>query len=85
MAHFAKIDNGKVVDLIVVADKDCAGGQFPKSEAAGQKFIETLAAGDPRLAGVWKQTSYNSSFRGVFGQVGYTYDPVADVFVESVI
>ena len=54
MAHFAKVDNGIVSQVIVVSNDDCAGGDFPASEAAGQAFIASLG-----LAGEWRQTSYN--------------------------
>jgi hypothetical protein len=60
MAHFARIDNGTVIDLIVVSNDDCGGGNFPDSEPIGQAFIAALAAGDPRLQGTWLQTSYNT-------------------------
>jgi hypothetical protein len=30
---------------------------------------------------VWKQTSYSGSFRGCFAGLGFSYDPVLDVFV----
>jgi hypothetical protein len=57
MAHFAKIDNGTVSQVIVVSNDDCAGGDFPESEAAGQAFIAGLG-----LAGEWLQTSYHATF-----------------------
>jgi hypothetical protein len=76
MAHFAKINNGTVSQVIVVRNDDCAGGNFPESEAAGQAFIASLG-----LAGEWRQTSYNSNFRGTYAGIGYTYDAVNDVFV----
>ena len=76
MAHFAKVDNGIVSQVIVVSNDDCAGGDFPASEAAGQAFIASIG-----LAGEWKQTSYNSNFRGTYAGIGYTYDAVNDVFV----
>ena len=60
MAHFAKVENGTVVDLIVVDNADCGGGVFPDSEPVGQAFIAALADGDPRLSGEWLQTSYNT-------------------------
>ena len=63
MAHFAQLDNNIVQQVIVVANEDCGGGVFPESEAVGQAFIASLG-----LAGVWKQTSYNT--RG-----GIYYDP----------
>ena len=77
MAHFAQIIGDKVVQVIVVADSDCAGGQFPDSEPAGQAFIASIG-----LGGEWRQTSYNSNFRGKYAGVGYTFDRLNDVFVE---
>jgi hypothetical protein len=81
MAHFARVDDGTVVDLIVVSDDDCGGGDFPDSEPIGQAFIAGLAAGDLRLEGTWLQTSYNDNFRGRLGQIGFTYDPDVDEFL----
>jgi len=75
MANFAQVSNGVVRSVIVVSNGDCAGGDFPESEAAGQAFIASLG-----LSGVWKQTSYNSNFRGTYAGIGYTYDAVTDTF-----
>ena len=75
MAHFAKVDNGIVSQVIVVSNDDCAGGDFPASEAAGQAFIASIG-----LAGEWKQTSYNNNFRGTYAGIGMTYDAVTDTF-----
>jgi hypothetical protein len=90
MAHFCKVENGVVTDLIVIDNADCGGGDFPESEPIGQAFIAQLAKGDPRLEGEWFQTSYNTKkgvhydsemkpddkggFRLNFGQIGYTFD-----------
>ena len=76
MAHFAKVENGVVQQVIVVADSDCGGGTFPASEPVGQAFIASLG-----LVGEWLQTSYNGNFRGIYAGIGYTYDAVNDVFV----
>jgi hypothetical protein len=76
MAHFAKIKNSVVQQVIVVANSDCGGGEFPASEPVGQAFIASLG-----LTGEWKQTSYNNNFRGIYAGIGYTYDAVNDVFV----
>jgi len=81
IAHFAKIENNTVTDLIVVDNDDCGGGDFPDSELIGQAFIAGLAAGDSRLEGTWLQTSYNDNFRGRLGQIGFTYDPDVDEFL----
>ena len=75
MAHFAKVDNGIVSQVIVVSNDDCAGGDFPESEAAGQAFIASLG-----LTGEWLQTSYHANFRGAYAGIGYIYDPATDTF-----
>jgi hypothetical protein len=77
MAHFARINNGTVAQVIVVSNDDCGGGNFPESEAAGQAFIASLG-----LSGEWKQTSYNANFRSKYAGIGDTYDAVNDVFVS---
>ena len=77
MAHFAQIIDDKVTQVIVVADSDCNGGQYPDSEPAGQAFIASIG-----LGGEWRQTSYNHNFRGRYAGIGYTFDRVNDVFVE---
>jgi hypothetical protein len=76
MAHFAKVENDIVTQVLVVADSDCGGGVFPDSEPVGQEFLASLG-----LTGEWKQTSYNANFRGVYASVGWSYDSVNDVFV----
>ena len=75
MAHFAQVTNGTVAQVIVVSNDDCAGGDFPASEAAGQAFIASIG-----LAGEWRQTSYNGNFHGTYAGIGYIYDPVTDTF-----
>ncbi len=80
MAHFAKIENNIVTQVLVVANSDCGGGEFPASEPVGQAFLASLG-----LEGDWKQTSYNSNFRGVYASKGWTYDSVNDVFVAPVV
>jgi hypothetical protein len=79
MAHFARVEDGVVREVIVVADSDCAGGEYPEAESAGQAFIAGIG-----LAGTFKQTSYNSNFRGTYAGIGYTFDADADVFVAPV-
>ena len=75
MAHFAKIENGIVREVIVIGNENCGGGDFPEGEAAGQAFIASLG-----IAGEWRQTSYNGNFRGTYAGIGYTYDAVTDTF-----
>jgi hypothetical protein len=77
MAHFAELDSENVVlRVIVISDTDCPD-PAPDNEAAGQAFIADVL----KLAGEWKQTSYNGNFRGRYAGIGYTYDPDLDEFV----
>ena len=79
MAHFAKIENNVVTQVIVLSNEVCGEPtlDFPQTEALGQTFIaDTL-----KLEGEWKQTSYNSTIRGTYAGIGYTYDAVNDVFI----
>lgn len=77
MAHFAKIENGLVTQIIVV-NNDVVGTEFPASEPIGQTFIASLG-----LNGEWKQTSFNNNFRKQYANNGYTYDATADQFVAD--
>lgn len=79
MAHFAKIENNVVTQVIVLSNDVCGEPtlDFPDTCAAGRVFI----ANTLKLDGTWKQTSYNGNFRGVYAGIGFTYDAVNDVFV----
>ena len=68
MAHFAKIENNIVTEVLVVADE---------LEHRGEDFL----ANDLGLGGAWVQTSYNNNFRKQYAGIGFTYDANADVFV----
>lgn len=68
MAHFARIQDGVVLEVIVVTNDNAA------TESEGQRFITTLG-----LDGEWIQTSYNGNpiegqDRGPFAGIGYTWD-----------
>jgi hypothetical protein len=76
MAHFARIDNGIVREVIVIDNNDCGGGDFPESETIGQAFIANIG-----LDGEWRQTSYNGNFRGMYAGIGFTYDADLDEFI----
>ena len=81
MAHFAKVNSNNTVEqVIVVANSDCGGGDFPASEPVGQAFLASLG-----LDGEWKQTSYSGSFRGIYAGIGFAYDAELDEFVVPVI
>lgn len=70
MAHFARIDNGTVAEVIVVHNNDAP------DETTGRAFIASLG-----LTGEWVQTSYNGNpidgqDRGPFAGVGDLWDGV---------
>ena len=75
MAHFAKIENGVVTQVIVVANKDTADASGVEKEHIGAAFCERL------LGGEWKQTSYNGNMRKNYAGIGYTYNAGIDAFV----
>jgi hypothetical protein len=67
MAHFAKIENGIVTNVLVVDNEH---------ETDGQAYLNSLG-----LEGKWVQTSYNGNIRGVYASIGFTYDEENDVFI----
>lgn len=75
MAHFAKIENNLVTQVIVVDNKDTADASGVEKEHIGAAFCERLFGGD------WKQTSYNGNFRKNYAGIGYTYNSDLDAFV----
>lgn len=68
MAHFAKVENGIVVEVVVVDNEH---------EADGEAYLNSLG-----LEGTWVQTSYSASFGGKFAGRGYTYDEASAEFIE---
>ncbi len=78
MAHFAQLDaNNVIIEVIVVSNNVVEDLPFPESEPLGVAFCQSLYGADT----VWKQTSYNASFRNIYAGIGDTYDPVLDIFV----
>jgi hypothetical protein len=75
MAHFAKIENGVVTQVIVVDNKDTADAAGVEKEHIGAAFCERL------FGGTWKQTSYNGNKRKNYAGIGYTYNADIDAFV----
>ena len=70
MAHFARIDeNNTVISVLVIPDDQ---------EHRGQEFL----ADELGLGGTWLQTYYNHKIRKQYAGIGYTYEPVADVFIS---
>lgn len=78
MAHFAQLDENNIVMTVIVVNNDVVNNlPFPESEPIGVEFCQSLYG--PQT--IWKQTSYNNNFRGLFAGIGFTYDLVKDEFV----
>lgn len=75
MAHFARIEDNIVQEVIVVNNEVLLDSEGVEQEAIGAAFCKEL------FGGTWIQTSYNGNFRKHYAGVGMTYDPVADEFV----
>jgi hypothetical protein len=75
MAHFAKLENNIVTQVIVVANQDILDENGQESEQKGIDFCSNL------LGGTWIQTSYNGNIRKNYAGVGYTYDETLDAFI----
>lgn len=80
MAHFAQVINGRVSQVIVVANSDCGDLPFPESEPVGQAYIASLG-----LEGLWLQTSYNANFRGAYAGINFEYSESLDEFIAAPI
>jgi len=70
MAHFARVENGIVQQVIVVSNDDAP------TEADGKAFIASIG-----LPGEWVQTSYHNNpvgepptVRGKYAGIGDTWD-----------
>lgn len=68
MAHFARIENGVVTQVIVVRNTELDDNGV-ESETVGQEFIASLG-----LDGEWVQTSYTGSMRGKYAGIGDLWD-----------
>lgn len=75
MAHFVKIENNLVTEMMVI-NNDVVGVEFPASEHIGKEFIAKHG-----YEGNWIQTSYNNNFRKQYGRIGYTYNDTIDQFI----
>ena len=77
MAHFARLENDKVVQVIVV-NNDVILENGTESEEKGIAFCQSLFGEES----IWKQTSYNGTIRKNFASLNYTYDAIRDAFIS---
>jgi hypothetical protein len=79
MAHFARLENNIVREVIVVNNEVLLDENGVEQEALGAQFCADTFGGE------WKQTSYNGNFRGMYAGSGMIYDPVEDVFTYPAV
>jgi hypothetical protein len=77
LAHFAKLENNIVTQVIVVSNQDILDENGQENEQKGIDFCSNL------LGGTWIQTSYNAKIRKNYAGVGYTYDEGRDAFIPA--
>jgi len=75
MAHFAELDDNNIVKQVIVVKNEELLIDGVEVESKGQEFLTNL------LGGNWIQTSINNNIRKQYASIGYSYDPVADVFI----
>lgn len=69
MSHWAEIDENNIVIRVLVGDND---------DPAGDEGYSWLIQ---NLGGTWIQTSYNNRIRKQYAGIGFSYDPIGDVFI----
>lgn len=79
MAHFAQLDNDKVVTNVIVVSNADTSVNGVEDESVGIAFCKKLLGQDTN----WIQTSYNGNFRGKYAGIGDTYDAVKDTFIPA--
>ena len=78
MAHFAELDaNNIVLRVIVVNNSDILDQHGYESENVGIAFCRSLFGAET----IWRQTSYNATFRKNYAGIGYRYDVALNAFI----
>lgn len=66
MAHFARVEDGTVREVIVVNNEVLLDDNGVEQESIGIDFCKSLYGQDTE----WVQTSYNATFRGKYAGSG---------------
>jgi hypothetical protein len=78
MAHFAQLDENNIVTNVIVVHNNELLDNGVESESKGIDFCKSIFGIDT----MWKQTSYNGTFRKNFAGAGFRYDERRDAFLE---
>jgi hypothetical protein len=68
MAHFARVEDGIVRQIIVINNEVLLDENGVEQESIGAQFCADTFGGE------WVQTSYNRNFRGKYASSGDIYD-----------
>jgi hypothetical protein len=80
MAYFAKLGTGNIVEQVIsINNAVITDANGVEQEQLGVDFINKLY----NTRDVWKQTSYNRTFRKNYAGIGYQYDQTRDAFISS--
>jgi hypothetical protein len=78
MAYFAKLGTGNIIEKVIsINNSVITDSNGIEQEQLGVDFINKLY----NTRDVWKQTSYNRTFRKNYAGVGYQYDQQRDAFI----
>jgi len=77
MAHFAKIEDGVVVAVYVIANEEIVDEDGVEQESLGIARCNELLG-----EATWVQTSYNKNFRKLYAGIGFSYDANKDKFIS---
>jgi hypothetical protein len=78
MAYFAKLGTGNIVENVIsINNAVITNANGIEQEQLGVDFINKLY----NTRDVWKQTSYNRTFRKNYAGIGYQYDQTRDAFI----
>jgi hypothetical protein len=80
VAYFARVVDGYVVKVHVLADPVITDGAGVMQETLGQAFLADLHGYVPSEL---LQCSYDGSFRAHYPVEGFTYDVTRDAFIPS--
>ena len=78
MAYFAKLGTGNIIEKVIsINNSVITDSNGIEQEKLGVDFINKLY----NTRDVWKQTSYNRTFRKNYAGIGYQYDQTRDAFI----
>jgi hypothetical protein len=78
MAHYARVVDGFVVDVLVVNNDILTDANGEEQEQLGAIFLAALYNYEPEQ---FVQASYNGSIRKNYPGLNYTYDEALDAFI----